>query len=163
MRERLHAARSWDDRFAIMDAALARRYESGRSVAPQVALAWDRIVSRRGQLRVDELAAEIGWSYKRLWSRFRSQIGRTPTHAARLVRFNHAAHLLAAGQGAAGVAAECGFADQSHLHRDVRAFTGATPAAVAVAPWLAVDEAAWGGSGNPLQEGGTVGHARTVR
>src|SRR5215475_1234723 len=33
--------------------------------------------------------------------------------------------------------------DQSHLHRDVRAFTGATPTAIAAAPWLAVDPIAW--------------------
>jgi hypothetical protein len=41
------------------------------------------------------------------------------------------------------VAAESGYADQSHLNRDVMAFAGATPTAVAVAPWLAVDPVAW--------------------
>ena len=41
--------------------------------------------------------------------------------------------------------AEGGCADQSHLHRDVLTFTGATPAAVVGEPWLAVDEIAWAG------------------
>jgi AraC-like DNA-binding protein len=104
---------------------------------------WAQLVTSRGQVRVDQLAAEIGWSRKRLWSRFRSQIGLTPKRAAQLVRFDHAAHLLAAGHSAARVAAETGYADQSHLHRDVMAFAGVTPTAVAVAPWLAVDDVAW--------------------
>jgi hypothetical protein len=29
------------------------------------------------------------------------------------------------------------------MHRDVRAFTGVTPATVAGEPWLAVDDLAW--------------------
>jgi AraC-like DNA-binding protein len=60
-----------------------------------------------------------------------------------LTRFDHAAHRLAAGIGAAQVAAESGYADQSHLHREVRTFTGTTPTSVADAPWLAVDDIAW--------------------
>jgi AraC-like DNA-binding protein len=141
--EQLRAAASWDDRFVIAEAALARRHEAGRAVDPEVAFAWGRIVTSRGQVRVDQLAAEVGWSRKRLWTRFRSQIGLTPKRAAQLVRFDHAAHRLAAGHGPALVAAESGYADQSHLHRDVMAFAGVTPTAVAVAPWLAVDDVAW--------------------
>jgi AraC-like DNA-binding protein len=141
--EQLRAAGSWDDRFVIAQAALARRHEAGRAVDPEVAFAWGRIVTSRGQVRVDQLAAEVGWSRKRLWTRFRSQIGLTPKRAAQLVRFDHAAHRLAAGHGPALVAAESGYADQSHLHRDVMAFAGVTPTAVAVAPWLAVDDVAW--------------------
>ena len=144
--EELRAALSWDDRFAIVEAALGRRYEAGRPVDPEVALAWGQMVTRRGQVRVDQLAARVGWSRKRLWSRFRSQIGLTPKRAAQLVRFDHAAHRLAAGHSAARVAADSGYVDQSHLHRDVMAFAGVTPTAVAVAPWLAVDDVAWAGT-----------------
>ena len=46
------------------------------------------------------------------------------------------------------VAAESGYADQSHLHREVKAFTGLTPKAVAAAPWLAIDDVAWPDSVN---------------
>jgi AraC-like DNA-binding protein len=141
--ERLRAAASWDERFAIAQSALARRRETGRAVDPEVAFIWGQLVRSRGRARVERLAAEVGWSRKRLWSRFTAQVGLAPKHAARLVRFDHAAHRLAAGRGAAGVAAECGFVDQSHLCRDVMAFAGLTPSAVAQAPWLAVDEVAW--------------------
>jgi AraC-like DNA-binding protein len=143
VQERLQTATSWEERFAIAEAALTRRVEAGRTVDPEVAYVWQQMVRSRGRVRVDALAAEIGWSRKRLWSRFRTQIGLTPKRAAQLVRFDHAAHRLAAGDDAALVAAEAGYVDQSHLHRDSVAFAGLTPGALAVAPWLAVDDVAW--------------------
>lgn len=143
IQDQLHATRSWDDRFAIAETALARRHDAGRAVYPEVAYAWRRIVMSRGRIRVERLAAEVGWSRKRLWSRFRSQIGLTPKRAAQLVRFDYAAHRLAGGHSAALVSAESGYVDQSHLHRDAMTFAGLTPTALAVAPWLAVDPVAW--------------------
>ena len=112
---------------------------------PEVAWAWNRMLAGRGQVRVDRLGAEVGWSRRRLWSRFHAQIGLPPKRAATLVRFDHAAHRLAAGDAAARVAADGGYADQSHLHRDVVAFTRTTPVTVAAEPWLAVDDIAWPG------------------
>ena len=141
--EQLRAAGSWGERFAIAEAGLIRRQVTGRAVDSEVAFAWGRMVTSRGRVRVEGLADEVGWSRKRLWSRFGSQMGLTPKRAAKLVRFDHAAHLLAAGHSPALVAAESGYADQSHLHRDVMAFAGVTPTGVAVAPWLAVDDVAW--------------------
>ena len=141
--DRLRAAASWDERFAIAVELLGRRMGARPPVDPEVARAWRRTITGRGLVRVDALAREVGWSRKRLWSRFRSQLGISPKRAARLVRFDHAAHLLAAGHTAAGVASVGGYADQSHLHREVRTFTGLTPADVAVAPWLAIDDVAW--------------------
>jgi len=143
IREQLNDASSWEERFALTDALLARRRQTESPVDPEVAWAWHRILVGRGQVRVDVLAAEVGWSRKRLWSRFHSQIGLPPKRAAKLVRFDHAAHRLAAGEDAARVAADGGYADQSHLHRDVVAFTSATPATLAGEPWLAVDDTAW--------------------
>jgi AraC-like DNA-binding protein len=143
VQEQLRNARSWDDRFAIAEAALARRHDPGRAVDPEVAFCWAQMVASRGRVRVERLTVEVGWSRKRLWSRFRSQVGLTPKRAAQLVRFDHAAHRLAAGHNPAQVAAESGYVDQSHLHRDAVAFAGLTPAAIAVSPFLAVEGAAW--------------------
>ncbi|MFF8379835.1 helix-turn-helix domain-containing protein [Streptomyces sp. NPDC015661] len=147
IRERLGGIPSWQERFALTDALLARRYAAGPTVDPEVARAWHRIVGSRGLARVDGLAAEVGWSRKRLWARFRSQLGLPPKRAVTLVRFDHAAHRLVSGESASRVAADTGYADQSHLHRDVMAFTGATPATVAGEPFLAVDDLAWPGRG----------------
>ncbi|KAB8196848.1 helix-turn-helix domain-containing protein [Nonomuraea phyllanthi] len=139
----LRATRSWDERFAIAADMLGRRLAARPRVDPEVTHTWRRTLTSQGRVRVEGLADEVGWSRKRLWSRFRSQLGISPKRAARLVRFDHAAHLLAAGHAAAGVATESGYVDQSHLHREVKEFSGLTPTAVAVAPWLAIDDVAW--------------------
>jgi AraC-like DNA-binding protein len=141
--DRLRAATSWDERFTIAAEILGRRLGARPPIDPEVAYTWRRTITSRGRVRVDGMADEVGWSRKRLWSRFRSQLGITPKRAAQLVRFDHAAHLLAAGHAPASVATESGYVDQSHLHREVKAFAGLTPAAVAVAPWLAIDDVAW--------------------
>jgi AraC-like DNA-binding protein len=157
--DRLRAATSWDERFTIAVEILGRRLGSRTPVDPEVAHTWRRTLASRGQVRVDGLADEVSWSRKRLWSRFRSQLGITPKRAARLARFDHAAHLLAAGHAPASVAAESGYVDQSHLHRDVKAFAGLTPPAVAVAPWLAIDDIVWPASSptrSPVTGGGRI-------
>lgn len=141
--EQLADVSSWEERFALTETFLAGRRRSKPLVDAEVVRAWELIVLSHGLVRVDQLATEVGWSRKRLWSRFHSQIGLPPKRAAKLVRFDRAAHRLAAGADPARVALEGGYADQSHLHRDVMALTGVTPATVAGEPWLAADDVAW--------------------
>ncbi|MEU8133547.1 helix-turn-helix domain-containing protein [Streptodolium elevatio] len=143
IRERLSECTSWAERFALTEMLLARRAAARTWVDPEVAWSWRRINAEAGLVRVEDLACELGWSRKRLWSRFNAQIGMPPKRAAKLVRFDRAAHRLVAGESAARVAADGGYFDQSHLHRDVVTFTGATPAAVVEEPFLTVDDVAW--------------------
>ncbi|OLZ63839.1 AraC family transcriptional regulator [Streptomyces amritsarensis] len=131
LRERVAAATAWEERFTLVGGFLARRAAQGPAMTPEVAGVWDRIVAHGGRVRVDDLAGACGWSRKRLWSRFRAQTGLTPKRAAMLVRFDRAARALRAGGNAADVALAHGYADQSHLHRDVLAFAGCTPGALA--------------------------------
>lgn len=148
--ERLRSTPSWGDRFAIAAAFLRSRVPDRFGVAPELAYAWDQTIRTRGRLRIETLAAETGWTRQRLWSRFRSYFGISPKHASDLVRFDHAAHLLAAGRAPADAAVEAGYADQSHLHRRTKAITDMTPTVVARAPWLAIDEAAWPAARVPI-------------
>jgi AraC-like DNA-binding protein len=146
IREQLHHATTWSHRFALLQALLARRVDTAAVAAdPEVVWAWAAIRRSHGALRIDDLAAAVGWSRQRLWSRFDTQVGLSPKQAARLVRFDRAVHLLASGRAPGDVAAESGYSDQSHLHREVRSFNGTTPRAAADEPWLAVDDAAWPG------------------
>lgn len=141
--EQIRAFPSWEERFAFMSRALSDRAALGLRAAPEIAYAWTQTARHRGRVRIDTLAAATGWSRQRLWSRFRAQIGLSPKRAAELVRFDHAARLLSAGRAPADVAHLAGYADQSHLHRQVKALAQTTPSAVATAPWLGIDDIAW--------------------
>src|SRR5207344_3036381 len=71
-------------------------------------------------------------SDRQLERRFRAGVGVGPKLFSRIVRFQRVVRLARrSGQaGWAETAAHCGYADQAHLVRDVRAFSGATPAAL---------------------------------
>lgn len=134
--ERLHAADTWPERFSTLDAMLARLARRRgvpahprHSIRPEVEEAWRRLVLHRGQVQIGALAAELGWSRRHLGDRFRSELGMTPKQIARLLRFEHA-HRLATTVGPpswAEVAATAGYADQAHLVREWREFTGRAP------------------------------------
>ncbi|MGX1810269.1 helix-turn-helix domain-containing protein [Nocardia sp. NPDC055321] len=147
LRERLAAVGNWEQRFAVTNAFLAQRDRQDRVPEPEVLAAWQRVVASGGQVRVAELARSLGWSRKRLWSRFEDQIGLTPKRAAMLARFRCAAAGLLAGRPAAEVAATCGYTDQAHLSRDVAIFAERTPGSLRsdVLPAIARDrDLAWG-------------------
>jgi AraC-like DNA-binding protein len=129
LRERLGEARSWGERFAIVDDVLARRLENARTVAPGVGWAWQRLEATAGAVPIGALARELDWSRKRLIAHFRDEVGLTPKTAARVLRFQALVGHLRAGRvrGWADLAIECGYADQSHLVHDVRRFTGVAP------------------------------------
>jgi AraC-like DNA-binding protein len=71
----------------------------------------------------------VGWSHRHLIARFRQQVGLTPKIGARLVRLDAVwRHIEKGGPLDWGqVAADAGYADQAHLIRDFRQFTGITP------------------------------------
>jgi AraC-like DNA-binding protein len=78
-------------------------------------------------VRLEELAAVAGLSRFELARTFRAQVG-LPPHAFQLdLRVARARELLAAGEPPVAVAAACGFADQSHLHRVFKRAVGVTP------------------------------------
>jgi len=123
--ERLAAAPGWDARFALLDEALGRRLADA-STSPDVAWAWRQLRATHGRVPIGTLAAELGWSRKRIVARFRDEIGLPPKAAARLLRFERAREL--AGTMPWGeLAFECGFSDQPHLIAEFRRITGRTP------------------------------------
>ncbi|WP_029434251.1 helix-turn-helix domain-containing protein [Blastococcus sp. URHD0036] len=131
--DRVRAAATWPDRFAALEDVLTRAARPGPAPAAEVAEAWRLTLASGGRLRVAELARGLGWSERHLTARFRAETGLGPKEAARVVRFDRARRALSqrvasgAAPDLAGLAAAAGFADQSHLTRDWRAFAGLAP------------------------------------
>jgi AraC-like DNA-binding protein len=100
-------------------------------VRPEVAETWRRLVAARGCVQVGAVAGELGWSRRYLTERFRGEVGLSPKTFARVLRFEHAHELAAARDPLpwGDVAAVSGYADQAHLVRDWREFTGRSPTA----------------------------------
>ncbi|MGW6318087.1 helix-turn-helix domain-containing protein [Streptomyces sp. NPDC055099] len=132
--DRLRAARTWAARFAALDEVLLRAVtrttgDRAPQAGPEVAEGWRRLVAARGRLQVGALAAELGWSRRYLTERFRGEVGLSPKMFARVLRFEHA-HELATAHAPlpwAELASVSGYADQAHLVRDWREFTGRSP------------------------------------
>jgi AraC-like DNA-binding protein len=136
--DRLAGTASWDERFAALDQVFLRklgRSDAGRhgphQVRPEVAEAWRRMVAARGQVHVETIATDLAWSRRHLSRQFRHELGLTPKTMARILRFEHA-HQLAVDHDPlpwAQISAVAGYADQAHLVRDWREFTGRSPTA----------------------------------
>ncbi|HET6690547.1 MAG TPA: helix-turn-helix domain-containing protein [Miltoncostaeaceae bacterium] len=119
----------WPARFALVQEALAARLADAPPLRPEVGWALPRIAGPQ-PARVGEVARELGWSHRRLIARFRDEVGMPPKLVARIARFERARRLIAdePSLDLARVAARCGFADQSHLSREVGELAATTPA-----------------------------------
>ncbi|WP_185996492.1 AraC family transcriptional regulator [Nocardioides campestrisoli] len=144
--EELHAATDWADRYAAVLAFLGRRRRAVARGAeppvprPEVRHAW-RLLTREPARPVQAVAAEVGYSRRRLGQLLAAEVGHGPKTVQRLARFDAARRAVArassAGDPLAQVAARVGYYDQSHLVRDFHEFAGLGPTA-----WLAAERGA---------------------
>ena len=137
--ERLAGTGGWPARFTLLQDWLVRRVRV--ATAPRADVAWPvgRLDATGGRLPIEQLQNELRCSRRHLSSRFKEAVGVGPKAFARLVRFDRTQHLLRdPGADLATVAAACGYSDQAHLTREVRAFSGVTPAAFRAAALVPV-------------------------
>lgn len=120
---------TWAERFWAIDGALLSRLGQRHGEVPStLAQAWHGLDRTKGQVAINHLAAEIGWSRRHLQARFASEFGLGPKQAARLHRFDHARSLARSGVPLGQVAAHAGYSDQAHLSREWRTLAAQTPA-----------------------------------
>lgn len=112
-------------------AETGRRAGDGRRIPAWLRSVRETIASRFAErLTIASLAAGVNVHPTHLARAFRQHYGCTIGELQRELRVDYARRRIAAGDALSNVAADAGFADQSHLTRTFRAVTGLTPGAV---------------------------------
>lgn len=130
--ERLWSAGTWQERFAQVEAVLVQQATRNAGPPAWVEWMWQQIKLSGGQARISDLVTGTGWSHRHVATVFREHIGLTPKQAAGVARFERAATDLGR-LPLAELAVRHGYADQSHLTRDVVRYAGETPSELSTA------------------------------
>ena len=145
--ERVNEAATWDQRLTACDIVLSRLAGEQR-VTTELTHAWASIVNAHGQIHIDAVAREIGYSRQHFARLFRDEFGLNPKLAGRIARFESAVSMMRSVPAfvpLGEVAATCGFADQAHLCREVAALAGCTPSELLLEDLPIVQDAAVAG------------------
>jgi len=129
LRDRLLEEPDISRKFDLLEAALMARAGHRLDVDRSV----DAILNtmqRWPDLRLREIAAQIGLSGKQVLSRFDCRVGCTPKLTARILRFQKAVRTIHQSETHdwAGLSQEFGYYDQPHFIHEFRQFAGVTPA-----------------------------------
>lgn len=120
-----------EHRGAIAEAALLARVPASGIVDSYIHHCVARLEATRGALPIARLEVSTGLSGRQIERKFARHVGVTPKTFARIVRFRSLLSTVwATGpRDWAGLAADAGYADQPHLVREFRSFTGLSPTA----------------------------------
>ena len=127
--DRAAAARDDEARFDAVERVLLDLVPDDAAPDPAVAATVDRLRRTCGRASIVGMARAAGISRRQLERRFAGSVGLSPRLYGRIVRFQHVLRHVGRVRGAE-LAARCGYADQAHLIREVRRFTGQTPGAL---------------------------------
>ena len=127
LHDRLGEIPDADVAVAELDRFFFRALGTARATDPLVEDAVRRMAQAKGALTMCELHARYGITPRRMQQRFKTRIGMSPKHYARLMRFQHALFGLLKGDPSMDVAFTAGYFDQPHFVREFTAFAGISP------------------------------------
>jgi AraC-like DNA-binding protein len=131
--ERLLHTPGWPARFRLLDHTLAAGVSERQQPPDQIQEAWARLVTHPGDLDVDGLARDVGWSRRHLTEQVRRQIGLPPRQLARILRFERSCTLLRCPadnqRTLTDVAMASGYFDHAHMVHEWQRLAGCTPTA----------------------------------
>ena len=112
-----------------LEAALLRHLRNA-ATPDSTAMAAIQWIARRPGARIEELSQLAGISGRQMQRRFSAAVGYGPKMFQSVLRFQRLLYLASNGAGQASLAdlaARAGYADQSHMNREVRRFAGKSP------------------------------------
>ena len=126
--ERLSAASNFDEAVEVFESVI-KSLSGSLSLDSKVGEAVSLIDQYSGEVRIDDLARQLGLSPRQLQRRFKVCTGLSPKQFARVRRFRATAVIVAETKNInwADRAAEMGFADQSHLSHEFVSVTKRSP------------------------------------
>jgi AraC-like DNA-binding protein len=130
LEERIAGVRSEADRVRLLAQVVEQRLHSNVAIAPGLAFAFKRL--DRANVRIGDIAREIGMGRERFSKAFRHEFGLPPKTFARVRRFARSlrARELEPSIDGACLAAQCGYVDQAHMIHDFQEFAGGAPSAI---------------------------------
>lgn len=137
VRVRLAETPGWTTRFDVLQGYLRRRVAQRprEGVRAEIREAWTWQARHGGRGSIAGMAEHVLLSPRQLHTLFTREVGMGPKGVARLMRFQQALRQITGPVRTdsvldlARVAADTGYADQSHLTRDFRQFSGLAPTA----------------------------------
>lgn len=114
-------------KIAALERFLCHAIRPHTKISPQIAAAVQMIRSSHGRASIATVARRAGMSQSALERHFGVAVGASPKSLSRLARLEHVCRLWDSGLTLTEIAHAAGYADQPHLTRDFRAFTGTAP------------------------------------
>ncbi len=128
--DRLAETRSLSKKVEMLAQAAAPKLCSETGIAPGLAFAFRRL--SRADIRVADVAREVGMSRERFSKAFRREFGLSPKSFARVRRFARSVNVRRREPSLTGaaLAARCGYVDQAHMIHEFQEFSGSAPSAL---------------------------------
>lgn len=121
------AAQTVEQLVSGCDAVLCKRLKQP-VVSNALLLATKTISDHRGQIQVQEIARQAGYSERHLNRLFLTQIGMNVKNYARLMRFNYVLKQMQQSPCFfATLSQQAGYFDQAHFDKDFKSISGVTP------------------------------------
>lgn len=127
--EKLAYANSLRERIITLEEFITRHLINNRELDSIVDRALHIIYSRKGNIRISELAGKLQISNRQLSRKFNSLVGISPKTFCKIVRFQNILKVLpgASAKDFLSIALECGYYDQSHFIQQFHSLSGLSP------------------------------------
>lgn len=87
----------------------------------------NEILKNRGNIKIEELSEELGYSTRYINKLFNETFGMSPKMFCKIIRFQSILRAIAGKEKIIDIADMLGFFDQSHLGREFKKFAGTSP------------------------------------